>query len=190
MSPSASFFAFTSQGTSGDGRGGPGRAGEGPGLCGEVGRGAARLQDHRCSRCCWLSSSASQSCLSHLIFRGWDHFPFTKSKHGNAAGSQHLQRVWVSRKPCTSGRGVPEMSKSEPEQEARGRRAVACTGASGSAWGFRKCLQLCGTQGHLGGSCHQEVAHSGTLLPPQAEGDRARRPLSKTGSSKFSPNTS
>lgn len=113
-----------------------GRAGEGPGRCGEVGRGAARFQDHRCSRCCWLSSSASQSCLSHLIFRGWDHFPFTKSKHGNAAGSQHLQRVWVSRKPCTSGRGVPEMSKSEPEQEARGRRAVACTGASGSVCSF------------------------------------------------------
>lgn len=54
---------------------------EGP-RWGDRGSGAARRQDHISSRCRWISSSASQSCPSHLIFCRRDRFPFIKSKHG------------------------------------------------------------------------------------------------------------
>lgn len=69
---------------------------------------AARRQDHIGSRCQRISSSASQSRPSHLIFCRQDRVPFIKSKqNGNAADSKHLGRVGVS-KPRTSGRGSPE----------------------------------------------------------------------------------
>lgn len=143
---------------------------------------AVRHQDHIGSRCRRISSSASQSCSSHLIFCRQDGFPFIKSKHGMKCCRLHTPGA---------GGASPRLAPQEegPRGEAQGQAGQAIRppcrpeavdsrdGHGGGAEGLSfkapgKCPGLWGTQGGhcpwgfgLGGQlakqCHSEEVTDG-----------------------------
>lgn len=152
---------------------------EGPRL-GERGSMAASHHDHTGCRCRRISSSAPQSCSSHLTFCRQDGFPFIKSKHGvkccklhtPGAGGASPRLAPREEGPRGETRGQAGQAVRPPcwpeAVDSRDRHSAGAEGLSFKApgkcpglWATRgpRCPRGLGLRGQLAKQCHSaEVA--------------------------------